>query len=310
MRLARDTELAQRITFSGREPHEAEQERLAEVELEAEAQMLRARRSVWFSVLLGGGMWVVLIIWAIVAPRLGGRAELVFGLAVATEAAAMGFLLAIYSHNSQVRVLEHYLNRLRDLAIQLQETSDRDSLTGLFNHGYLLRRLQEEISLAGRSGRSFTAVILDLNEFKQVNDEHGHLVGDEVLEFVAGVIHGRVREHDVVARYGGDEFCLVLPETDRAGADAVIKKLRAAIDSLSTLLETWLHCPISFECGISTYPEDGETVQTLIAQADAQLYKDKQLQRIRRARDTGDEVSGRKTAGAASAGEAPASRTA
>ena len=310
MRLARGVELAQRTTNPHREAQESKHERLAAVELEAEAQMLRARRSVWFSVLLGGGMWVVLIIWAILAPRLGERAHLILGIAVATEAAAMGFLLAIYSHNSQVRVLEHYLHRLRDLAVQLQETSDRDSLTGLFNHGYLLRRLQKEISLARRHGRSLSVVIIDLNGFKQVNDGHGHLVGDEVLEFVAGVIHGRVREHDVVARYGGDEFCLVLPETDRAGADALIEKLRAAIGSLSTLLETWLRCPISFECGVSTYPEDGETVQTLIARADAQLYKEKQGQRLRQARGTGDQVPGRKTAGAASGGEAPASRTA
>jgi diguanylate cyclase (GGDEF)-like protein len=256
---------------------------LAQVEREAERQMRRARRTVWFSMLLGAGVWFVLILWAILAPRLGGRVHLFFGIAVGTEAVAMGFLLAIYAHNTQVRVLEHYLDRLRELAHQLQETSDRDSLTGLYNHGYLIRRLQAEISLAQRHGRRLSVVILDLNDFKKINDRHGHLVGDEVLQLVATTIRKQVRGHDVVARYGGDEFCLVLPETDPAGAEAVVEKLRAGVATLSERLKEWTESSISFGCGISTCPEDGATVHDLIACADAQLYEEKQVRRLEQA---------------------------
>jgi diguanylate cyclase (GGDEF)-like protein len=277
-----------RTTEAASVPEEPESpvghKQLAQVEREAEAQMRDARRTVWLSVLLAAGMWSVLIVWAILAPRLGGRAHLFIGIAVGTEAVAMGFLLAIYAHSSQVRALEHYLDRLRELALQLQETSDRDSLTGLYNHGYLLRRLQEEISLAQRHMRSLSVVILDLDEFKEVNDRYGHLVGDEVLQLVAATIRKQVREHDIVARYGGDEFCLVLPETRPAGAGAVVEKLRAAVAALSERLQEWADSPIGFGCGVSTYPAEGSTVRQLISHADAQLYEEKRVQHLERAR--------------------------
>lgn len=252
---------------------------LARVEQEAEEQIARSRRTVWLSLLLGAGLWAVLIVWAVLAPRLSDRAHLVFGVLVGTETAAMGYLLAVYAHVSQVRVLQHHLARLRELAQRLEELSERDSLTGLYNHGYLLRRLQEEISLAQRHGRALSLIILDLDDFKDVNDRHGHLVGDEVLQCIAASIRQQMRQHDVVARYGGDEFCLVLPETDLAGASRVVEKLRGCLAGLSERLE-WAGGQVSFGCGLSACPDDGATARALLAAADARLYEEKRLRQF------------------------------
>ena len=248
---------------------------LARVEQEEEQEIARTRRSTWVSGLLGVGMGLVLIIWAVLGPHLGDRVQLIIGLMVALEATAMGFALAIYTRHRHVGAVEHYLARLRELALRLQESSVRDSLTGLYNHGYLLSRLQDEISLAQRYDRPLSVVILDLNKFKEINDRHGHLLGDEVLQIVAATIRSDVRQHDVVARYGGDEFCLVLAETERADAIRVAEKLQGQVAALSKRLERWAGSEISFGFGVASYPEDGATVRALIAAADAELYRDK-----------------------------------
>ncbi len=156
-----------------------------------------------------------------------------------TEAAVLALLLAVNAYMSQMRIVREYVGRMRELIQRLQETSVRDSLTGLYNHGYLLKRLQEEINLAQRHQHALSLVILDLNEFKEVNDRHGHLVGDKVLQAIAATIQRQVRQQDVVARYGGDEFCLVLPETDRAAAKKAIARLAAAVGDLAKRAEGW-----------------------------------------------------------------------
>ena len=257
---------------------------LSKIQREAEQQMSRTRLTMWLTLGLGLVMGSALITWAILGPRLDVRAQAIMGLLVALEVIAMGMLLAIYAR-THVKAMERHLERLHSLAVQLEDASVRDSLTGLYNHGYLLSRLQEEISLAERHQRSLSVIILDLNEFKEVNDRHGHLVGDEVLRMIATTIREQVRQHDIVARYGGDEFCIVLPATDQAGAQGMVENLRAAVAVLSERLEGWTGGHISFGCGIATYPDDGATTHSLIAAADAQLYQEKQVDRLARAQE-------------------------
>jgi diguanylate cyclase (GGDEF)-like protein len=103
-----------------------------------------------------------------------------------------------------------------------------DSLTGLINHGALHVRAREEISRAGRAGTPLTCLLLDLDDFKGVNDEHGHQAGDEQLRAVAAALRAELRDHDVVARYGGDEFVVLLPEADAAGGRVVADRIAAS----------------------------------------------------------------------------------
>ena len=236
----------------------------------------RGWRRVAASLLIGLGTWSGLIVWAFLGPRLSADFQILFGVMVATEVAALAVLLSIYSYNWQLDEASRHINELQNLATQLKEASARDSLTGLYNHGYLMNRLQHEISRARRYGRTLAILIIDLNEFKRVNDELGHLAGDEVLTHVADAIRRRVRDHDMAARYGGDEFCLVLPETDAEGAEALVDALRTEMGAL----ESRPGVPLRFGCGTATFPRDGSDVRSLFSTADERLYLDKSAQNL------------------------------
>ncbi len=237
--------------------------------------VVRAKRRVWVSMVLGLATWSALLTWAILGHRLGATLQLVFGILIATEAAAMAVLLAIYSYKWQLDEAERHVNELQDLAAQLKEASARDSLTGLYNHGYLMNRLQHEVSRARRYKRDLAILIIDLNDFKRVNDELGHLAGDEVLTQVADAIQRRTRQQDMSARYGGDEFCLILPDTDAKGAQALTESLRAEMAALQSLPGV----PLRFGCGTAMFPRDGSDARSLFSTADERLYLDKKAQK-------------------------------
>ncbi|HVL54066.1 MAG TPA: sensor domain-containing diguanylate cyclase [Vitreimonas sp.] len=169
--------------------------------------------------------------------------------------------------------------------------ADRDPLTGFYNHRYLHERLGEEIVRAHRSRRPLSLLMLDLDDFKLVNDTFGHLFGDRVLVWLAEQIRSTLRLSDVPARYGGDEFAVILPEADREAARSAAERIVATLRDHPFEAEGRGPLPIGASIGVASHPADGRTATELIAAADRGLY------RIKRAGGQGVEPAGPKLAG-------------
>ncbi|MGZ8502600.1 MAG: diguanylate cyclase, partial [Candidatus Limnocylindrales bacterium] len=154
-----------------------------------------------------------------------------------------------------------------------RELADHDQLTGFFNHRYLHQRLGEEIVRAQRSKSQLALLMIDLDDFKLVNDTFGHLFGDRVLAWGAEQIRSTLRASDVAARYGGDEFAIILPDTDREGAAHAADRIVAALRERAFESEDRGSVPIGASIGVAAFPADGRTGRELIATADVEMYR-------------------------------------
>jgi diguanylate cyclase (GGDEF)-like protein len=196
----------------------------------------------------------------------GGADEWGFGWLLTVGALAVVAVL--------VRVLRERVDRLVQ---QLSHAASTDDLSGLLNRRGFNQRLAEELRRATRSERSLALVVGDLDRFKQINDSFGHPAGDEALRRVSALLHEAARATDTVARLGGEEFALVLPYTERPGAQAMAERIRHTIRS--DFSDEGMALTISF--GIAVYPDDGDTQDLLMRSADAALYAAKSLGRDR-----------------------------
>ena len=160
---------------------------------------------------------------------------------------------------------------------QLWEMAVNDSLTGLHVRRYFMVRFQEEVSRTERYEKTLSVVMADLDYFKAVNDTFGHTAGDRVLKAVGEYLHASIRDVDCVGRYGGEEFVLLLPETDKTAARGLSERLRKGIEAMQ--LGNLPNITISM--GVATFPEDGRTAEELLQKADAALYEAKNKGRNR-----------------------------
>ncbi len=164
---------------------------------------------------------------------------------------------------------------------KLQRLARTDGLTNLYNHRTFYERLEQEAQRAVRYGAPLSIALIDLDNFKIVNDTLGHQSGDKLLKLCAEVLRKELRATDVVCRYGGDEFAIILPETDRDEARAILKRLPAKLAECGTQLGAPACFGMSF--GIATHPDDCSAT-ALVHYADKLLLKNK---RRHHSRDTG-----------------------
>lgn len=163
---------------------------------------------------------------------------------------------------------------------RVQELTITDSLTGAFNRRFLMERLSEEIGRSRKFNYHFSFLMVDIDNFKDYNDHHGHLVGDVILKEAASIIKQNIRQIDFLARYGGEEFSIILTETDRPAALFVAERIRKALEGQSIkAYDESLKATLSI--GISIFPDNAAEVLRLIDTADQALYQAKSAGRNR-----------------------------
>lgn len=223
--------------------------------------------------LLADGLWPAVLMLATAAAYLAG--VLIAPDSLPLDQAAVG----VVSFNVVAFMLVAYVaaaigreqRRAREEAIQRWRS---DALTGLPNRVHFEAQIEQEILRASRTGRPFGLLMVDLDGLKAANDRFGHASGDQLIQAVADVLRGDTRATDLAARYAGDEFVLLLPETDLAGALQVAEKVRVDIARLAlphdgALIRT------SASIGLVTYPDDGRASSELVRRADMAMYEAK-----------------------------------
>jgi diguanylate cyclase (GGDEF)-like protein len=206
----------------------------------------------------------------LVATNLGsGPATPVQMATVAVDLTALSLLAYVGS------VIGREQRRSRDAALRL---SAIDPLTGLFNRSFFFAAIEREMARSARSGRGFCLLMLDLDELKTINDRAGHHAGDAALRSVADTIKGGIRRIDVAARYGGDEFVALLPETDPTGGWVLAEKIRLGVSGreIEDLVE-----PPTVSIGVVSFPRDGASADALMISADRAMYASKRAGRNR-----------------------------
>ena len=180
----------------------------------------------------------------------------------------VGYLTQVF--NDMVGRLRRSREELAERNRELERLSVTDLLTGLRNRRFLLEAFQKEIQRADRRERPFCVLMIDVDRFKQYNDAHGHLAGDQVLVAMGRVLNDATRDLDILARYGGEEFIALLPECDLENAIKAAQRVRVRLAN-----EKLEHGPVTISVGVAEFPTHGETPAAVIGAADEALYEAK-----------------------------------
>jgi diguanylate cyclase len=171
-----------------------------------------------------------------------------------------------------------YETLLKEAVKTLADTSSRDALTQVFNRGFLVDNLEREFQRAQRYGNKLSFILFDLDHFKVINDTYGHIMGDEVLKSVANLINDSLRNSDTMGRYGGEEFGIILPETDLSGAVVLAERLRVKIAS-TPVYHDGQKIRVTTSIGVAQLDGEFETIEQFIHAADVALYHSKENRR-------------------------------
>ena len=195
-------------------------------------------------------------------------------LTAASAVLVLGLLLGALSFINQ-----RFLRALREAQHKLVTMATIDALTGLLNRRAGLERVVEEISRHNRSGHPLACLLMDIDRFKKVNDTYGHQAGDEVLAAFGSILNSQTRKHDIVCRYGGEEFLILLPDTPQDAALATAEKIRQTTSDMQTVFEGRI-ITITTSIGL-TLMRHNESAEAMIARTDAALYEAKEQGRNR-----------------------------
>lgn len=208
------------------------------------------------------------------------KASMVFDLSTANQVYGYAGLFRDTSFDAEEELVfgrfsSHIALALEKIRLfnEIKTLSIHDGMTGVFNHIYVVEEVNSEIERAKRYGGTFSLILLDLDNFKEINDSYGHLAGDFVLKSVAQLIEKTLRTIDIIGRYGGEEFIIIFPQTDLEKARIAGERLRQAVETATFLYEDKM-IQLTISLGVTTYEEEKNT-RSLIKTADDNLYRAK-----------------------------------
>jgi diguanylate cyclase (GGDEF)-like protein len=217
----------------------------------------------------------VVIAWTIAGHHLvGAHVQQAFEIAGVLLVGALGLQIATHVSSRSSKMERNYSAHLEDLSQRLRSLAYKDSLTSLHNHRFFHEQLGHEVESANRYSRPVSVILMDLDHFKEVNDTYGHLMGDRLIALVGEVVGSHVRGADIAARYGGDEFAIILPDTSREAAEQTAKKLTKAISAGRMYVggSAEQSLPLSASYGVASCPDEARSVTELLQLADDRLY--------------------------------------